>query len=298
MADVFLSYSRKDRAKIEPIAAALGKLGVVVWYDARLQSGSSFDEVIASDLAEKESRHDATTADEPLVGAAATQEPAKFYEGRYSVFLGAAAIIVLWIFALILGSGSPLIPAPGQVLDRLTQGPLWLAVGRTLVNFVIGASLGAFSAAVLIAVLKRIRASRFVLVPILRVLAPLPLIAALPLAMAWFGYSYAGFAVIAFATGLVVISSFEAGSKSPWGDELSRGAASGSRLRPMMRRCMAIALLLTISSEMIGSEGGVGAYMLQGAMSDWAAAIIVLAAMGFVLDRATGGIADRLVRRS
>ena len=50
MADIFLSYSGKDRARIEAIASALGEFGISVWYDARLQSGSSFDEVIGREL--------------------------------------------------------------------------------------------------------------------------------------------------------------------------------------------------------------------------------------------------------
>ncbi len=50
MADVFLSYSQKDRAIIERIAAGLKSLGLAVWYDARLDSGSSFDEVINAEL--------------------------------------------------------------------------------------------------------------------------------------------------------------------------------------------------------------------------------------------------------
>jgi hypothetical protein len=52
MAEVFLSYSQKDRTAVERIAAALSSLGLSVWYDARLDSGSSFDETINANLRE------------------------------------------------------------------------------------------------------------------------------------------------------------------------------------------------------------------------------------------------------
>ena len=50
MADVFISYKRADRDRIEPIAAGLQGLGFSVWYDARLDAGSSFDEEITREL--------------------------------------------------------------------------------------------------------------------------------------------------------------------------------------------------------------------------------------------------------
>jgi hypothetical protein len=50
MAEVFLSYSQKDRTAVERIAGQLRALGLSVWYDARLESGDSFDAVIAAEL--------------------------------------------------------------------------------------------------------------------------------------------------------------------------------------------------------------------------------------------------------
>jgi hypothetical protein len=50
MAEVFLSYSQMDRAAVERIAATLTSLGLSVWHDARLDSGDSFDAVIATEL--------------------------------------------------------------------------------------------------------------------------------------------------------------------------------------------------------------------------------------------------------
>lgn len=50
MADVFISYSHDEKEKIIPIVEGLRALGVTVWYDIRIQPGTSFDEVIGAEL--------------------------------------------------------------------------------------------------------------------------------------------------------------------------------------------------------------------------------------------------------
>ncbi|MGD9924594.1 MAG: toll/interleukin-1 receptor domain-containing protein [Pseudorhodoplanes sp.] len=45
-ADIFISYKRQDRPRIEALARALRQLGVDVWFDARLVPGHEFEEVI------------------------------------------------------------------------------------------------------------------------------------------------------------------------------------------------------------------------------------------------------------
>lgn len=50
--DVFLSYSREDRAAARHIADCFGAEGINVWWDAALQSGQTFDEVIERRLRE------------------------------------------------------------------------------------------------------------------------------------------------------------------------------------------------------------------------------------------------------
>ena len=52
MAEVFISYSQKDRALVAPIAAALEELGVDVWYDREISAGQSFGAVIRERLKE------------------------------------------------------------------------------------------------------------------------------------------------------------------------------------------------------------------------------------------------------
>lgn len=48
--DVFLSYSRPDRASVVALAASLAKSGVSVWYDHKIAGGDRFAEVIVAQL--------------------------------------------------------------------------------------------------------------------------------------------------------------------------------------------------------------------------------------------------------
>lgn len=50
MADVFISYARDDRAQCAGVADKLTSLGFDVWFDARLQSGTSFDAEIEEQI--------------------------------------------------------------------------------------------------------------------------------------------------------------------------------------------------------------------------------------------------------
>lgn len=50
--DVFISYSSEDRAKARAVATCLERDGFVVWWDAAIHSGESFDLVIERKLAE------------------------------------------------------------------------------------------------------------------------------------------------------------------------------------------------------------------------------------------------------
>lgn len=50
--DIFISYSREDRAAVRYIAESFAADGMNVWWDAALQSGQTFDEVIEQRLKE------------------------------------------------------------------------------------------------------------------------------------------------------------------------------------------------------------------------------------------------------
>ena len=51
MADLFVSYARRDRARVAPLVAALEGEGWSVWWDPEIAPGQEFDELIARELA-------------------------------------------------------------------------------------------------------------------------------------------------------------------------------------------------------------------------------------------------------
>jgi adenylate cyclase len=50
MADIFVSYSRTDRARVAPLVAALEAEGWSVWWDPEISPGQDFDSLIAAEL--------------------------------------------------------------------------------------------------------------------------------------------------------------------------------------------------------------------------------------------------------
>jgi len=50
MADIFISYSQKDRPWVKCLVDALSAEGYEVWWDLEIRAGESFDELIESTL--------------------------------------------------------------------------------------------------------------------------------------------------------------------------------------------------------------------------------------------------------
>ena len=50
MADIFLSYSSKDRNKARDVASALESSGWTVWWDRKIAVAETFDKVISKEL--------------------------------------------------------------------------------------------------------------------------------------------------------------------------------------------------------------------------------------------------------
>jgi hypothetical protein len=50
MADIFVSYARVDRARVQPLVALLESNGWSVWWDTRVNVGERWDEVIEREI--------------------------------------------------------------------------------------------------------------------------------------------------------------------------------------------------------------------------------------------------------
>ena len=50
MADIFVSYSRTDKARVAPLVAALEAQGWSVWWDPEITPGDEFDALIGAEL--------------------------------------------------------------------------------------------------------------------------------------------------------------------------------------------------------------------------------------------------------
>jgi len=50
MADIFISYSQRDRERVRRLVDALTAEGYEVWWDLKIRAGESFDELIESTL--------------------------------------------------------------------------------------------------------------------------------------------------------------------------------------------------------------------------------------------------------
>ena len=48
MADVFVSYSRRDKARVVPLVAAIEANGLSVWWDPEIIPGQEFDRQIGA----------------------------------------------------------------------------------------------------------------------------------------------------------------------------------------------------------------------------------------------------------
>ncbi len=52
MSDIFISYAREDRKKIEAIAKRFENQGWSVWWDRKIPPGKTFSQVIEEELAD------------------------------------------------------------------------------------------------------------------------------------------------------------------------------------------------------------------------------------------------------
>jgi ABC-type nitrate/sulfonate/bicarbonate transport system permease component len=240
--------------------------------------------------------------------------------------LASAAVFLLLLLAWKLAADARLVnplwfPGPdrsfGKLREWIVTGALWQPLGATVWRMLAGWLAACAVGITLGAAIASSRVARRLLQPSAEFLRPLPASAVLPPAILVLGLSDA-MIVFVVAFGCVwpillgAIQGF--GSLDPRLNEVSRllNLSGWERLVKFqlpaalpdifagMRVSIAIALIVTVASEMLSSQPGIGYLMLVAARAfrsaDIFAGIIVLGALGFLTNYATQKVEDRLLR--
>lgn len=221
--------------------------------------------------------------------------------GAIGLALSVAAAGLIWIWA---SSRLPafMLPSPSATLARLGRGDIWpeaIAGGAILLASFVRALVYALPVAILVGLTTLGFAVFF---PVLRLLAMLPVVALLPLAVLWLGpgisvegiHAPSALAMLsAMAAGLaaVVHKAHDAPAQAA-SLEFPTGAAIRDALRReargmfrIFRRAIEIGAVTLIAHQFIMGKSGIGYLLLNGAMMMDAVQVIaaVLAAWAMVV---------------
>ena len=233
-----------------------------------------------------------------------------------------AALLVAWKLAADARVVNPLwFPPPdrsfAQLKDWVVSGTLWGPLGQTVWRMFAGWLLACVAGIIIGAAIASSPLARRLLQPTAEFLRPLPASAILPPAILVLGFSDA---MIVFVVAFGCVWPVLLGAIHGFGSldarlvEVSRLMNLGAWERAWkfqlpnalpdvfagMRVSIAIALIVTVASEMLSSQPGIGYLMLVAARAfrsaDIFAGIIVLGILGFLTNYATQKLEDWLLR--
>lgn len=233
-----------------------------------------------------------------------------------SLFLG------IWTLAVFTGAfPASLLPSPTAVLiaggQMIHDGTLFTDIAVSLSRATVGFAIGATTAVLLGVVTGRSRTACNILEPTLRVLAPIPAIALVPLAIMWFGIGEsARLFLISFGVFFPVWINTHAGISSTPDDYLRvcacLGASRWQRLFGVvlpealpdiaagLRVGGAVSFILIVASEMTGTDAGIGFRLEQAHLFSQADrlifCLIVLGTLGALIDQTIHRITAPLTR--
>ena len=242
---------------------------------------------------------------------------------RAAASIGFLAIVLLgWKFAADTRLINPLwFPGPeraiGTLLEWIKSGELWEPLGKTVWRMFAGWLTASFAGVALGAVIVSSRLARELFEPSAEFLRPLPAAAILPPAILVFGFSDAMIVfVVAFGSVWPILLGAIHGFKSvdPRLLDVARMLRLSGWERAVkiqlpnaladifagMRVSIAIALIITVASEMLSSQPGLGHLMLVAARAfrsaDIFAGIVVLGMLGYFANSTLQWIEDWLLR--
>lgn len=233
-----------------------------------------------------------------------------------------AAALIAWKFAADARLINPLwFPGPersiGTLIGWIGSGELWDPLGKTVWRMLAGWLAASLAGVALGAAIASSRLARELFEPSAEFLRPLPASAILPPAILVFGFSNSMIIfVVAFGSVWPILLGAIHGFKSVDSRllEVARLLRLSSWDRALkiqlpnalpdifagMRVSLAIALIITVASEMLSSQPGLGHLMLVAARAfrsaDIFAGILVLGMLGYLANSTLQQIEDRLLR--
>ena len=229
-------------------------------------------------------------------------------------------LLGLWQYSAHHWVASPNWPPVTQIFQALwagfASGELFEVFGSSLYRMLSGYAIGVAAALVVGLLMASLRVVHAALEPMVELLRPIPIPAIIPPLILLLGIDDAmKIFVVAFATFFPVLVNTIAGVRAV--DHVSVDVARTLRVGRLrtalrvvlpasmpyilagMRVSLAISLIVTVVAEMIAGSAGIGYYLMtmQYAMrsSDMYAAIFVLAALGYVLNRGFLAIEHRVL---
>jgi len=230
------------------------------------------------------------------------------------------ALLALWQASALYWVASPSWPPLTAVLKALVEGvrsgELLAIFGSSLYRMVIGYALGVAAALGVGLLMASVRVAYLALEPLVELLRPIPIPAIVPPLILLLGIDDAlKIFIVGFAAFFPVLVNTIGGVRAvdPVTINVARTLRVG-RLRTVsrvvlpaslpyvlagMRISLALALIVTVVAEMIAGSEGIGYYLMtmQYAMrsADMYAAIVLLAAVGYALNRGSLAVERRLL---
>lgn len=231
--------------------------------------------------------------------------------GRASGFLLIAALLLLWQLSAQYWVNSdnwpPLTAVAQAILDGLRSGELVEVFASSLYRMAIGFAIGAVAAVLVGLLMATVPLVHRALEPLVELLRPIPIPAIVPPLILLLGIDdKLKIFIVAFSTFFPVLVNTVQGVRAI--DPVPLAVARTfrhSRVRALLRVVLpaslpyvmaglrislALALIVTVVAEMIAGSAGIGYYIMtmQYAMraADMYAAVFVLAAIGYLLNRA------------